>query len=103
MNEWMNEWMDKWMDEWMNESVWENKHNVVCLVMKHNLIGIDAHYTIVVHMYNINVSTELEMTSDAWQNGRKARYVKHCQVRVTSDTQKDSVFWLAQMTLYIMA
>ena len=27
----------------------------------------------------INVSTELEITSDARQNGGKARYVKHCK------------------------
>jgi len=29
----------------------------------------------------VNVSTELEMTSDARQNGRKARYVKDCKCR----------------------
>ena len=43
----------------------------------------------------INVSTELEMTSDARQNGRKARYVKTLQVCISSDTQKiQSSDWL---------
>ena len=36
----------------------------------------------------INVSTELEMTSDARQNGGKTRYVKPLQVRVSSDNKK---------------
>jgi len=30
---------------------------------------------------SINILTELEMMSDARQNGGKARYVKHCSAR----------------------
>ena len=37
---------------------------------------------------SINEPTELEMTSDVLQNGKRARYVKLLEVRVTSSNQK---------------
>jgi len=36
----------------------------------------------------IKVSTELEMTSDAQQNGGKVPYVKHCKCAKPVNTQK---------------
>ena len=43
------------------------------------------------------------MTSDARQYGGKSSRRQKLQVRVTSETLKDSVFWLAKMALYVMA
>jgi len=41
--------------------------------------GSEIHGILLAPPTLINISTELEMTSDAGQNGGKARYVKHCK------------------------